>query len=135
MTRSRSPSSRAFILFEVMLAVLIFSIGIIALGKCVENCLRAEMVKEMDGRARRALENRMAEIQMGSVPLSDSSTDELKGPYEGMTLKTKRVQLKEENEKEQELRGLYAISLELIWKDDAGEQSRTLEFYHYPRQR
>lgn len=135
MNRSRFSTTRAFVLFEVMLSVLIFSVGVIALGQCVENCLRAERVKEMDTRARRVLENRMAEIQAGAVPLSEASSEELKGPFEGMILKTKREPLKEMNEKDQELLGLYTVSLELNWKEDAEEQSRTLEFYYFPRQR
>lgn len=135
MMRSRSPKNRAFVLFEVMLSVLIFSIGVLALGKCVENCLQAEMVMERDVRARRVLENRMAEIQAGAVPLSESSTEELKGPFAGMTLKTKREALKEKNEKDQELLGLFNVSLDVRWNEDAGEQSRTLEFYYFPRQR
>ncbi|RYD78000.1 MAG: hypothetical protein EOP84_14830 [Verrucomicrobiaceae bacterium] len=135
MRRSRSFRQRAFLLFEVMLAVLIFSIGVIALGRCVENCLRAEAVKELDSRARRVLENRMAEIQAGAVPLSESSSEELKGPFAGMTLKMKREPLKEKNENDQEIRGIFTVSLDVSWKDDSGEQSRMLEFYYYPRQR
>ena len=35
-------ASRGFLLLESMLAVAIFAIGILALGRCVENCLKAE---------------------------------------------------------------------------------------------
>ena len=132
--RSRFSLSRGFVLFEVILAVAVFTIGVLALGRCVENCIRAESAKESDSRARRVLENRMAEIEAGAVALSESSTQELKGPFAGMTLKTKRAPLKEKNEKNQDLLGLYTVSLEVLWKDSEGnERSRILEFYHYPR--
>lgn len=122
-------------MFEVMVAVFIFVIGVLALGQCVENCLRAEATKEADARARRVLENRMAEIQAGAVALSESSTEELKGPFAGMTLKTKRAPLKEKNEKDQEILGIYTVSLEVLWRESGQEQSRAVEFYFFPRQR
>lgn len=133
--RLRNSKSRAFVLFEVMLAVGVFVFGVIALGRCVQNCLRAESAKQSDAKARRVLENRMAEIQAGAVQLSESSTEDLKGPFTGMTLKTKRSTLKEKNEKNQDLLGLYTVSLEVLWKASDGDRSRTMEFYYFPRQR
>lgn len=135
MRRVQLIQRRGFVLFEVMLAVAIFVIGVLALGNCVENCLRAETAREADARVRRVLENRMAEIQAGAVALSESSTEELKGPFAGMTLKTKREPLKEKNEKDQELLGLYTVSLQVLWKENGVEQSRALEFYFFPKQR
>ena len=135
MTRTRPIQTRGFVLFEVMLAVAIFVIGVLALGQCVENCLRAEAAKEADARVRRVLENRMAEIQAGAVALSESSTEELTGPFAGMTLKTKREPLKEKNEKDQEIQGIYTVSLQVLWRESGNELSRTLEFYFFPKQR
>ena len=45
----RRPFPRAFVLFEAMIAVAMFSIGVLALGKCVENCIVAEMIKVARG--------------------------------------------------------------------------------------
>jgi hypothetical protein len=127
-------SNAAFLLLEAMLAVAIFSIGIIALGKCVQNCLLAVRVKEEDARARRFLENRMAEIEQGSVVVTDKGTEELKGMFSGMVLKTTRVPLKLKNEKKQEMFGLFHITLSLAWKSGGNDQMRELSFYVYPRQ-
>jgi Tfp pilus assembly protein PilV len=123
-------------LLEAMIAVSIFAIGVIGLGNCVQNCLFAERVKEDDARARRILENRMAEIEAGALPITDKASEELKGAFEGMTLKTTRVPLKRKNEKvpPQELFGLFSIKLELSWKTDGQDQSKELTFYVYPRQ-
>ena len=54
-----------FVLIEVMLGVMIFAIGVLALGRCVNNCISAETLREETERARLALENRMAEVEAG----------------------------------------------------------------------
>ena len=130
----RRMFQRGFILFEAMIAVAIFSIGVLALGRCVDNCITAGMVKVEDERARRFLANRMAEIEQGSVVVTDKATEELKGEFEGMSLRTTRVPLKKKNEDEKELFGLFGITLELAWKNNGQERARELTFYVYPRQ-
>ncbi len=128
--------TRGFILFEVMLAVAIFTIGVIVLGECVERCIEAELDKQSDVRVRRLLENRMAEIQANAIPLNDSITEDLKGMFAGMTLKTTREPLKRKNEDNQDLPNLFLVRTEVLWTRTDGEKdSRALEFYVYQRQR
>ena len=127
--------SHGFVLLEAMIATGVFAVGVMALGNCVDNCLKAQKAMEEDTRARRVLENRMAEIEAGSVPVSDKSVEEMKGMFEGMTLRTARVALKKKNEKDQELFGIFSITLDLDWKVDGEEMNRELQFYVYPRQR
>ena len=131
-TRSWRPG---FVLIETILAVSIFSIGVLALGRCVENCILADIAKEQDNRARRALENEMALIESGAKPLAESSVEDLKGMFDGMVLKTKRTLLKEKNEKNQDVVGIYDVLLEVDWKVGDEKQSRSVEFYYQPRQR
>jgi prepilin-type N-terminal cleavage/methylation domain-containing protein len=126
---------RGFVLIETILAVSIFSIGVLALGRCVENCILADIAKEQDNRARRALENEMALIESGAKPLAESSVEELKGMFDGMVLKTKRTLLKEKNEKNQDVIGIYDVLLEVDWKVGEEKQSRAVEFYYQPKQR
>src|SRR5438093_754467 len=116
-----------FVLLEAMIAVAVFAIGVIALGRCLENCIVADTMKEDDARARRALENEMALIEAQAKPLSDSATEEMKGMFAGMTMKTKRTQLKEKNEKDQEIFGLYDVMLEVTWMGGGEKQSKQLE--------
>ena len=130
----RRQFQRGFVLLEAMLAVAIFSVGVIALGRCVENCIKAEMIKVDDERARRFLSNRMAEIEMGSVVMRDKETEELKGEFAGMALKTTRVPLKKKNEDGKELFGIFSITLELDWKNQGQPRTKELNFYVYPRQ-
>jgi len=126
---------RGFVLFEAMLAVAVFTLSVLALGRCVDNCIRADMMMQDEERARRALENRMAEIEAGAVSVTDPVTDELKGVFEGMTLKQSRDELKRKNEKGQDITGLYRINLDLTWRTRGDTRTRNLQFYVYPRQR
>jgi prepilin-type N-terminal cleavage/methylation domain-containing protein len=133
--RANRGSGRGFVLIETILAVAIFSIGVLALGRCVENCVLADIAKEQDNRARRALENEMALIESGAKPLAESSAEELKGMFQGMVLKTKRTLLKEKNEKNQDIVGIYDVLIEVGWTVGEEKQSRSIEFYYQPRQR
>lgn len=135
MKRAPRRHDRAFWLLEAMLAVFIFSIGMIALAKSVNNCLVAQRIAQEDVRARLALGNRAAEIEAGSVTLADSATEDLKGAFEGMKLKQTRAPLKRKNEKEQDITGIFAVTLVVSWKSDGQELSRELNFYVYPRTR
>lgn len=135
MKRGQSPLTAGFWLLEAMLAVAILSLGILALGGAVNNCLFVQTMKQDDVRARLALSNRMAEIEAGSVPVLDSKTEDLKGAFEGMRLKQTREVLKRKNEKKQDITGIYAVTLEVAWKADGEELSRELKFYVYPRTR
>lgn len=125
--------ARGFMLLEALLAVTIFALGVLTLGRCVSNCLSAERLKEEDALARRALENRWAEIESGAVQLTNESTEELKPPFEGMTLKTTRVEVEKVNEKEEKITGIFAVTLGVMWKSDGEEQTKELMFYVYPR--
>ena len=128
---------RGFVLLEAMIAVMVFSIGVLALGRCVENCIVAERIKMEDEHARRFLLNRMAEIEQGAIVMQEKAAEELKGAFAGMSLKTTRVPLKKKNEKvpPQELFGLFVITLELSWKSGGQDLSRDLTFYVYPQNR
>src|SRR5213082_3943920 len=53
----------AFALYEVLLGLFIFAIGIIALGRAVNNCMNASALSTDDARVREILTNRMVEIE------------------------------------------------------------------------
>ena len=129
---------RGVMLLEAMLAVAIFAIGVITLGRCVSNCVAAQRLKEEDVLARRALENRWAEIESGAVRLAASggasAAEDLKGPFAGMKLKTLTVPVKKKNEKEEKIEGISAVTLTATWESGGEEQSKELIFYVSPRQ-
>src|SRR3954462_9861787 len=65
-----------FALYEVLLGVTVFVIGVLALGRSVQNCLTASTLTAEDSRVRLILANRMAEIQ--ATPGAPDSAKEMK---------------------------------------------------------
>lgn len=118
-----------FVLLEVMLGVAIFAIGVIALGRCFNNCLSAENARAEDQRARLALQNRMAEIESGSMLVDEPKTELLEGMFNGITLQQSRAPLQLKNENGQDLPGLYNVSLEASWTSGRQPQAKALSFY------
>src|SRR5437870_11211465 len=53
----------AFALYEVLLGLAIFALGVLALGRAVQNCLSASTLNAEEQRVRQVLANRMAEVQ------------------------------------------------------------------------
>lgn len=130
-----SKREGGFLLLDSMLAVAIFALGVLALGRCVENCLRAERFRREEGLAQRVLANYANQIETEALPLADQMSEQLKGAWTGMTMNITREPLKLQNEKEQELFGLYRVTLDLSWKSGVEVIHRDLSFYFYPRQR
>ncbi|MEI8342423.1 MAG: prepilin-type N-terminal cleavage/methylation domain-containing protein [Verrucomicrobiota bacterium] len=126
----KNSHCRGFILLEVLIGVMIFSVGVLALGKCVNNCLAAQIVTAEDQRARLALENRMAQIEGGEVKVDTiEKKEKLKGMFNGMEISQKRTPLKLKNEKDKRLDNLFVIDLEVSWKSGTEPQSKSLSFY------
>jgi Tfp pilus assembly protein PilV len=71
----RNKSALGFALYEVLLGLTIFVIGVLALGRAVENCLNASALSEEENRVRQLLANRMAELQ--ASPSRPDATNEL----------------------------------------------------------
>lgn len=130
-----SARHRGFVLLEAMLAVAIFALGMLALGRCVSAGLAAEQFKAEDARARRALENRLAEIEAGAVPIDKTLTEDLKEPFVGFKLTQTSSELKKQNEKKEPLTGLYAVNIEVSWSSGRDKSSKSLTVYVQKRDR
>ena len=87
-----------FLHIEILLAVAIFVVGVIALGRCVANCTTAQSIRNQEERARLALQNAMLELQASPVLPEESHKEKLKGMFDGMTLIERRRTLSVENE-------------------------------------
>ena len=133
--RHSPEKSAGFLLLESMLAVAIFGLGVIALSRCVENCMRAERIRREEGLAQLVLANYHTQIETEALPLSDQMTEQLKGAWTGMTMNITREQMKLQNEKDQELFGLYKVTLDVSWSSGREVIHRDLSFIVYPKQR
>ena len=124
---SRVRSRGGFLLLETLLGVAIFAIAMLALAKCVQQCMQAQDVCWQDERVRLALSNRMAEIEAGAVFFEKTQDEKLTGLFEGISLRQTRQPAGLQTDQKTELRGLYRIQLEAVWKDG----SKAITFYVY----
>jgi Tfp pilus assembly protein PilV len=129
MQRDRK-STTAFALYEVLIGVAIFAIGVLSLGRAVQNCINASTLNAEEERVRQILSNRMAEIQV--TPGFPDSSKETKvrtgyGPVK-LIQKTTPAGLKEDNV---DLAGITLVTLTAQWTRDGIDQSRSLQFYVY----
>ena len=133
---SIAPSLRrgrrcGFALYEVLLGVTIFVIGVVALGRSVENCLTASTLSAEDSRVRQILANRMAEIQ-ATPGVPDSAKETKVDTGYGMVKLIQKVvpaQLTEEDGVE--LNGVQLVTLRAEWVRGGATQSESIQFYVY----
>jgi Tfp pilus assembly protein PilV len=127
----RAGLASGFALYEVLIGVLIFSIGVIALGRAVENCMNASTLSAEEERVRQILSNRMAEIQTTpGIPdaKKESKVDTGYGVIQ-LIQQTEPAKLKEEDGTQ--LDRINVVTLTAKWTRGGAEQSRKLEFYVY----
>ena len=121
----------AFALYEVLLGVTIFVIGVLALGRSVENCLNANALNEEENRVRQILANRMAEIQ-ASPPRPDNSREmKIDTGYGIVKLSQKSAAADLKDEEGFDLGGISRVTLTAEWSRQGVTQSKQIVFYVY----
>lgn len=128
-TMRLSADRRGFLLLECVVAVLMFSIAVIGLGRCMSDCLEAQQARLHEERARLALENRMVELQASPALPDENKKRELEGQFAGMTMVEHRKTLNFKNEDGNYLSGLHEITLSAEWSEGKSRQTKTLAFY------
>lgn len=127
----RNRGARGFALYEVLLGLAIFVVGVLALGRAVENCLNASALSEEDNRVRQLLANRMAELQ--ATPGRPDATKQLNVDtgYGVVKLTQKTVP---ENLVEKDntiISGISRVTLRAEWSRNGTKQNKQLVFYVY----
>jgi len=124
-------SARAFALYEVLIGVTIFAVGVLALGRAVENCLNASTLNAEEERVRQILSNRMAEVQAG--PDLPDATKELKidTGYGIVKLIQKNVPAGLTEPGNVQLSGINLVTLTAQWMRGGITQSKQIRFYVY----
>lgn len=115
--RCHRPHTGGFLLIEILLAVAIFVVGVIALGRCVATCTTAQSVRDQEERARLALQNAALELQASPALPDENHREKLRGMFEGLTLIERRRSLAVENEDHVLLPDLHEITLRVEWRD------------------
>ncbi|HEY1582289.1 MAG TPA: hypothetical protein VGF73_04215 [Chthoniobacterales bacterium] len=122
---------RAFALYEVLLGLAIFVIGVLALGRAVENCLNASQLSEEDNRVRQLLANRMAEVQASPVHPDTAKDDKIDTGYGVVRLIQKTVPEELEQSDNTVISGMIRVTLTAEWARDGVQQNKQLVFYVY----
>jgi Tfp pilus assembly protein PilV len=121
----------AFALYEVLLGVTIFVIGVLALGRSVENCLNANALNEEENRVRQILANRMAEIQTAPPRPDNSSETKIDTGYGIVKLSQKSAAVELKDEEGLDLEGISRVTLTAEWSRQGVTQSKQIVFYVY----
>ena len=128
MSRNRR---RAFALYEVLIGLAIFSLGVIALGRSVQNCLNASGLNAEEDRVRQILSDRMAEVQATpGFPDLKKETKVATG-YGDILLVQKTVPTPLNGPDNIEFNGINLVTLTAEWKRGGVAQSRKIQFYVY----
>ena len=129
--RQNKRSFNAFALYEVLLGVTIFVIGVLALGRSVENCLNASALNEEENRVRQILANRMAEIQTAPPRPDNSRQTKIDTGYGIVKLSQKSAAAELKDEQGFDLGGISLVTLTAEWSRQGVTQSKQIVFYVY----
>jgi Tfp pilus assembly protein PilV len=127
----RAKRFRAFALWEVMIAVMIFSVGVLSLGRAVKNCVNASALGEEESRVRQLLANRMAEVQASPVHPDDSKEDKVDTGYGVVRLIQKSVPEELLERDNTIIDGISRVTLTAEWSRNGVRQSKQVVFYVY----
>lgn len=129
--RRINGTTRAFALYEVLIGVTIFVIGVLSLGRSVENCMNAVTLSAQEDRVRQILSNRMAEVQATpGFPDAKWETN-LETGYGPVKLIQSSAPAELRDEKQLEVGGINRVTLTAEWTRSGTAQSRRIEFYVY----
>ena len=134
-THSNTPklqhSKGAFALYEVLMGLAIFALGVLALGRAVQNCLNASTLNAEENRVRQILSNRMAEVQ-ATPGFPDAAKEfNVDTGYGIVKLIQKSAPAELKDDLGGQLADLNRVTLTVKWKRGGAEQSQQIEFYVY----
>jgi Tfp pilus assembly protein PilV len=121
----------AFALYEVLIGLFIFAVGIIALGRAVNNCMNASAVSADDARVREILANRMVEIETTPGQPDKARESKVNSGFGIVKLVQKAVPQGMKEEDGTELTGIVRVTLIANWSRGGTDQSKAIAFYVY----
>jgi hypothetical protein len=129
--RKRLRSNYAFALYEVLLGVAIFAIGVIALGRAVENCINASTISSEESVVRQLLSDRMAQVQAASAVPDPEKEFKIKTSYGKVTLTQKTIAAPLTEPDNTVINGINLVTLTAHWDHAGIPQSKQIQFYVY----
>ena len=129
--RNRARSARAFALYEVLLGVAIFAIGVVALGRAVQNCLNASTISAEEAAVRQILADRMAVVQAAAVVPDAQKEFKINSSYGVVRLIQKSGPANLTEPGNTVLTGINLVTLTAYWQHAGISQSKQIQFYVY----
>src|SRR5260370_13709928 len=120
-----------FALYEVLLGVTIFAVGVVAVGREVENCLNASILNAEEERVRQILSNGMAEIQAAPGFPDTAKEFKINTGYGIVKLIQKSAPADLTEPGNIQLSGIYLATLSAQWTQGGVAQSKQISFYVY----
>jgi Tfp pilus assembly protein PilV len=129
--RSELRRQSAFALYEVLLGVAIFALGVIALGRAVENCLNASTISTEENVVRQILSDRMAQVQAASAVPEAEKEFKIKTGHGSVILTQKTAPAALTEPDNTLITGINLVTLTARWAHAGVPQSKQIQFYVY----
>src|SRR5437773_6994916 len=127
----RATATFAFALYEVLLGVAVFALGVIALGRAVENCINASTISAEDNVVRQILSDRMAQVQAASAVPDAEKEFKIDTHYGRVILQQKTAPATITEPDNTLITGINIVTLTARWAHAGVAQSRQIQFYVY----
>jgi hypothetical protein len=124
-------SRGAFALYEVLIGVMIFAIGVVALGRAVQNCLNASSISSEEKAVQQILSDRMGVIQATPTVPDAEKQFKVNSGYGLVRLEQKTVPAGLTEPGNVLLNGINLVTLTAHWQHAGVDQSKQLQFYVY----
>ena len=127
----KRKAGAAFALYEVLIGVAVFALGVVALGRAAQNCVNASTLSAEEERIRQILSNRMAEIQTSPTAPDPAQESEIDTGFGVVKLIEKSAPAQLVEPDNTQLNGISLVTLSAQWTRSGVTQSRKVEFYVY----
>ena len=129
--RRRARSKYAFALYEVLLGVAIFALGVISLGRAVQNCINASTISAEENVVRQILSDRMAVVQAARVVPDAEKEFKIETSYGRVILTQKAAPAALTEPDNTIITGINLVTLTARWQHAGVPQSKQIQFYVY----
>jgi Tfp pilus assembly protein PilV len=129
--RSAIRGRMGFALYEVLLGVAIFALGVIALGRAVENCINASTISAEENVVRQILSDRMAQVQAASAVPESEKEFKINTNYGRIVVTQKTAPAALTEPDNTVINGINMVTLTARWEHAGVPESRQIQFYVY----
>lgn len=127
----RRKRAFGFALYEVLLGVAIFALGVVALGRAVENCINASTISAEENAVRQILSDRMAQVQAASAVPDAEKEFKINTNYGRIILTQKTAPAALTEPDNTLITGINLVTLTARWEHAGIPQAKQIQFYVY----